>query len=56
VRRRTNVVGAFPDAKSALMLATARVRYVSDKTWSGRKYMDVSMLLNLDKALEAESA
>lgn len=56
VRRRTNVVGSFPDGKSALMLATARVRYVSERTWSGRKYMDVSMLLDLEKALEEQSA
>lgn len=46
VRRRTNVVGAFPDGRSALMLAAARVRYISDRTWSQRRYMDVSMLLN----------
>ena len=46
VRRRTNVVGAFPDGHSALMLACARVRYVSDRTWSGRKYLDVSLLLD----------
>lgn len=44
VRRRTNVVGAFPDGRSALMLACARVRYVSDRAWSQRRYMDVSML------------
>ena len=56
VRRRTNVVGAFPDGKSALMLATARVRYVTDRTWSGRKYMDVSMLLDLEKTAAAETA
>jgi putative transposase len=56
VRRRTNVVGSFPDGKSALMLATARVRYVSERTWSGRRYMDVSMLLDLDKQPEEEPA
>ena len=49
VRRRTNVVGAFPDGRSALMLATARVRYVSDRTWSGRRYMDVSSLIVSEK-------
>ena len=56
VRRRTNVVGAFPDGRSALMLATARVRYVSERTWSGRKYLDVSTLLDLEKAEEEETA
>ena len=49
VRRRTNVVGAFPDGRSALMLATARVRYVSERTWSGRRYMDVSALISVEK-------
>lgn len=29
IRRRTRVVGAFPDGKSALMLVCARLRYVS---------------------------
>jgi transposase-like protein len=28
-RRRTKVVGAFPDGHSALMLVTARLRHVS---------------------------
>lgn len=30
IRRRTRVAGAFPDGKSALMLATARLKYVAD--------------------------
>jgi len=29
IRRRTRVVGAFPDGKSALMLVAARLRYVA---------------------------
>jgi putative transposase len=29
VRRRTRAVGAFPDGKSALMLAAARLRHVA---------------------------
>jgi len=56
VRRRTNVVGAFPDSKSALMLATARVRYISDRTWSGRRYMDVSSLIAAEKPAGEEPA
>lgn len=55
VRRRTNVVGAFPDGRSALMLATARVRYVSERTWSGRRYMDVSALIVSEKPAEEEA-
>jgi len=30
IRRRTRVVGTFPDGKSALMLVTARLKYVAD--------------------------
>ncbi len=33
IRRRTRVVGAFPDGKSALMLVTARLKYVADSEW-----------------------
>ena len=33
IRRRTRVVDAFPDGKSALMLVAARLKYVSDSEW-----------------------
>ena len=33
VKRRTKVVGAFPDGKSALMLTSARLRHVSATNW-----------------------
>ena len=33
IRRRTRVVGTFPDGKSALMLVAARLKYVSDSEW-----------------------
>ncbi|WP_033508028.1 IS256 family transposase, partial [Bifidobacterium minimum] len=44
IRRRTRVVGAFPDGKSALMLITARIRYVTANDWSTRRYLDMSRL------------
>jgi len=44
VRRRARVVGAFPDGKSALMLVTARLKYVADSEWGSRRYLDVSLL------------
>ena len=34
VRRRTNVVGCFPDGNSALMLAAARLRHIAGTRWS----------------------
>ena len=43
-RRRTRVVGTFPDGKSALMLAAARLKYVADSEWRSRRYLDVSLL------------
>ena len=43
-RRRTRVVGTFPDGKSALMLVTARIKYVADSEWGSRRYLDVSLL------------
>jgi transposase-like protein len=44
IRRRTRVVGSFPDGKSALMLITARIRYVTSRQWSTRRYLDMSRL------------
>ena len=44
IRRRTRVVGTFPDGKSALMLVTARLRYVADSEWGSRRYLDVTLL------------
>lgn len=44
VRRRTRVVGSFPDGNSALMLASARLRHVSGTKWGARKYMDMERL------------
>ena len=38
-RRRTKVVGSFPDGNSVLMLVVARLRHVSSTTWDTRKYM-----------------
>ena len=48
-RRRTKVVGAFPDGHSALMLVAARLRHVSATTWGTRKYMNVRLLEEMDK-------
>jgi transposase-like protein len=42
--RRTRVVGTFPDGRSALMLVTARLKYVAESEWGSRRYLDVSLL------------
>lgn len=43
IRRRTRVVGTFPDGKSALMLVTARLKYIAENEWGRRRYLDVSL-------------
>ena len=48
-RRRTKVVGAFPDGKSALMLVAARLRHVSSTAWGTRKYMNMQLLNEMDQ-------
>lgn len=43
IRRRTRVVGQFPDGRSALMLVTQRIRRVT-QNWPERRYLDMSLL------------
>jgi len=50
IRRRTRVVGTFPDGESALMLVAARLRYVAGTKWGTRRY------LSIDKLRVAEAA
>ncbi len=40
IRRRSRVVGAFPDGKSCLNLAAARLRHIAGTQWSTRKYIN----------------
>lgn len=49
IRRRTRVVGAFPDGESALMLAAARLRHISGTKWGSRRYMDMDRLREHEK-------
>lgn len=44
IRRRTRVVGAFPDGRSALMLVAARLRYVAASRWGTRRYLSMQRL------------
>ena len=41
IRRRTRVVGAFPDGQSALNLAAARLRHVAGTAWSTKRYLNM---------------
>jgi putative transposase len=44
IRRRTRVVGAFPDGQSALNLAAARLRYIAGTAWSTKRYLNIELL------------
>jgi transposase-like protein len=44
IRRRTRVVGNFPDGQSALMLVAARLRYIAGTKWGTRRYLDMDRL------------
>lgn len=48
IRRRTRVVGCFPDGNSALMLVCARLRHVAGSQWGNKKYMNMKHLEALD--------
>jgi putative transposase len=50
LRRRPRTVGAFPDGKSALMLAAARLRYVAGTKWGTRRYLDMNRLAEASEA------
>jgi transposase-like protein len=47
IRRRTRVVGNFPDGESALMLVAARLRYIAGTKWGTRRYLDMNRLREL---------
>jgi putative transposase len=44
IRRRTRVVGAFPDGQSALMLCAARLRHIAGTKWGTRRYLNMQPL------------
>ena len=44
IRRRTRVVGNFPDGQAAVMLVGARLRHVSGTKWGTRRYLDMERL------------
>jgi Transposase and inactivated derivatives len=49
IRRRTRVVGCFPDGNSALMLACARLRHVSSSAWGAKRYMNMDRLYDMER-------
>ena len=53
IRRRTRVVGTFPDGNSALMLVCARLRHVAGTQWGSKKYMN---MMHLENQVDIDSA
>jgi putative transposase len=49
IRRRSRVVGCFPDGESAVMLAAARLRYIAGSKGGTRRYMNVERLKELKR-------
>jgi putative transposase len=56
IRRRTRVVGCFPDGNSALMLVAARLRHVAGTKWGSRRYLDMEHLLAPERRQEAAAS
>jgi transposase-like protein len=54
IRRRTRVVGNFPDGQSALMLVAARLRHIAGTRWGSRQYMDMERLREQEQELQHE--
>lgn len=48
IRRRTRVVGAFPDGKSAIMLVGARLRHIAGTKWGSKKYLNMNLLREME--------
>ena len=49
IRRKTRVVGAFPDGNSALMLVCARLRHVAGTQWGSKKCMNMKHLETMEQ-------
>jgi transposase-like protein len=48
IRRRSKVVGTFPDGNSALMLVCARLRHVAGKSWGCKRYLNMKHLERME--------
>lgn len=44
IRRRTRVVGSFPDGESALMLVSARLRHIAGTKWGTKVYLKMDRM------------
>lgn len=55
IKRRTKVVGTFPDGESALMLVCARLRHVASNDWGAKRYLNMDHLKTKELSDEFEN-
>lgn len=55
IKRRTKVVGTFPDGESALMLVCARLRHITSSVWGTKRYLNMEHLRSMEKEQEIEA-
>lgn len=55
IRRRTRVVGTFPDGNSALMLVCARLRHICATKWGEKRYLNMKRLDELQSSTHSAS-
>jgi len=51
IRRRTRVVGSFPDGHAALMLVTARLQHIAATHWGTKRYLNMKRLKEHEEQL-----
>jgi len=57
IRRRTKVVGAFPDGHhSALMVCAARLRHVAGSSWGRKRYVNMDLLRDQELETQMQAA
>ena len=56
IRRRTRVVGCFPDGNSALMLVGARLRHIAGTKWGTRRYLGMEHLKPKEAITQSRAA
>ena len=47
IKRRTRVIGTFPNGESALMLVCARLRYIASNDWGKKRYLNMKHLTDM---------
>jgi transposase-like protein len=53
IRRRTRIVGSFPDGNSVLMLVAARLRHIAGTKWGLKQYLKMDRLEEKVKEIAA---